>query len=78
MEAIVDGGPGCKVEWLFDGGEVNDREGVSIVDYGDGRHSVVINDCEEEDAGEYICLIVNENGKARSRGFLIVEGKFDQ
>jgi len=66
----------CEVEWFFDGGEVNDGEGISITDHGDGRHSIVITDCEEDDSGEYVCFAVNDHGKARSRGFLIVEGRF--
>jgi hypothetical protein len=74
MEIIINGDPGCEVDWFYEGGEVNEREGVTIVNHGDGTHAVIIDECEEEDTGEYCCVFENDAGKATTRGYLTVEG----
>lgn len=74
MEVTINGDVRSEVEWYFDGGEVNEREGVTIVNHGDGTHAIIIDECEEEDTGEYCCIFESDVGKAITRGYLTVEG----
>ena len=75
FEVRVDGNPAPSVRWLKNGVELAiDRCKYSVERISeDGRWSLLIADCTEDDMAEYGCTAVSDLGKVTSRSQLLVE-----
>ena len=76
FDVRVIGNPEPVAEWLKDGVQLEDEGRVMIIDDVDDNEpelfSLVIENCQPSDAGEYQCLAMNEAGKADCTAELFV------
>lgn len=76
FDVRITGNPEPVVEWVKDGFQLEDEGRVMIIDDVDENEpelfSLVIENCQHSDAGEYQCLAMNEAGKAECTAQLLV------
>ena len=74
LEVVVTGDIDCELEWFKNAVDVTEGERHSFVDHGEGKHSLLIRDVEDDDTGEYCCVAQNKAGRVTCAGYLTVEG----
>lgn len=76
FDVRVTGNPEPVVEWVKDGFQLEDEGRVMIIDDVDENEpelfSLVIENCQHSDTGQYQCLAMNEAGKAECLAQLLV------
>ena len=73
LEVIVDGDSPYELEWFKNAVEIMENDRISIVKHEDGRFTLNIRECEDDDTGEYCCVAQNEAGRVTCAGWLTVE-----
>ena len=73
FEVRVDGNPVPSLTWYKNGVELAIDSCKYSVDAEEGRWSLVIYSCNEDDKAEYSCTAVSNLGKITSRSYLVVE-----
>ena len=76
LEVAIENSSNCTLQWFKDDVTLTEGGRVSFVNYGDGRYSLKIQDCEDHDSGEYCCVVQNEVGKITCTGKLSIESKY--
>ena len=74
LEVIVSGNSAFELEWFKNAVDVTESERISLVNHENGRCTLNIRDCEDDDTGEYCCVAQNEAGRVTCAGWLTVEG----
>ena len=74
LEVVVSGNSPYELEWFKNAVDVTESERISLVKHDEGRFTLVIRDCEDDDTGEYYCVAQNEAGRVTCAGWLTVEG----
>ena len=74
LEVIVSGNSPYELEWFKNAVDVTESERVSLVKHDNGRFTLNIRNCEDDDTGEYCCVAQNEAGRVTCAGWLTVEG----
>lgn len=74
LEVVVSGNSPYELEWFKNAVEVTESERISLVTHDNGRYTLFIRDCEDDDTGEYCCVAQNEAGRVTCAGWLTVEG----
>jgi len=75
LEVIVKGNSAFELEWFKNAVDVTESDRISLVKHEEGRFTLNIRDCEDDDTGEYCCVAQNEAGRVTCAGWLTVEGK---
>ena len=70
----VSGASPYELEWFKNAVDITENERISLIAHNDGRFSLVIRDCDDDDTGEYCCVAQNEAGRVTCAGWLTVEG----
>ncbi|XP_022778702.1 muscle M-line assembly protein unc-89-like, partial [Stylophora pistillata] len=73
LEVIVDGDSPYELEWFKNAVEIMENDRISVVKHEDGRFTLNIRECEDDDTGEYCCVAQNEAGRVTCAGWLTVE-----
>ena len=73
LDVVIENDTNCKLEWLRNDAAVIESQRLSFVNHGEGRHSLIIRDIEDDDSGEYCCVAENEAGKVMCAGKLFIE-----
>lgn len=71
---IVSGDSLYELEWFKNAVDITENDRVSVVKHEDGRFTLNIRECEDDDTGEYCCVAQNEAGRVTCAGWLTVEG----
>ena len=74
LDVVVRGELDCELEWFKNAVDVLEGERHSFVDHGDGKHSLVIRNVEDDDTGEYCCVAQNKAGRVTCAGYMTVQG----
>lgn len=77
LEVIVSGNSPFELEWFKNAVDITESDRISLVKHEDGRFTLNIRDCEDDDTGEYCCVAQNEAGRVTCAGWLTVEGKIN-
>jgi len=75
LEVVISNNSDCNLEWFKNGSVLTEGGRVSFTNCGDGRYSLIIRDSEEDDSGEYCCVVQNEAGRVTCTGLLSIESK---
>ena len=75
LEVIVSGNSPFELEWFKNAVDITESDRISLVKHEDGRFTLNIRDCEDDDTGEYCCVAQNKAGRVTCAGWLTVEGK---
>ena len=75
MEVNISGSPAPKVEWYFNGEELNDGKKYKT-ESDKNKHTLVISDVEQKDNGEYTVVAHNKIGRDSSKATLLIAGKY--
>ena len=75
FEVGIENDSNCQLEWLKNGVKVTEDERFSLVNHGEGGYSLTIRDTQDEDSGEYHCVVENEAGRVICGGKLSIECK---
>ena len=79
MEFVVEvqGIPPPTIQWFKDSGEIGQNDPrMKVIRDESGTSSLVLNEAQDEDAGEIKCIATNDIGSATTSAFLNVEGFF--
>ncbi|KAJ7383694.1 hypothetical protein OS493_026224 [Desmophyllum pertusum] len=68
LEVGLENDANCQLEWLKNDVPVTEGQRLSLVNHGEGRYSLAIRDTEDDDAGEYRCVVENEAGRVACTG----------
>ena len=71
---IVSGNSAYELEWFKNAVDITESERISLVKHDNGRFTLNIRDCEDDDTGEYCCVAQNEAGRVTCAGWLTVDG----
>lgn len=74
---IVSGNSAFELEWFKNAVDISESERISLVKHEGGRFTLNIQDCEDDDTGEYCCVAQNEAGRVTCAGWLTVEGNIN-
>ena len=74
LEVVVSGNSPFELEWFKNAVDVTESERISLAKHDEGRFTLVIRECEDDDTGEYCCVAQNEAGRVTCAGWLTVEG----
>lgn len=75
FEVDIENDSDCQLEWLKNGVKVTEDERFSLVNHGEGSYSLTIRDTQDDDSGEYLCVVENEAGRVTCGGKLSIECK---
>ena len=53
--------------------DITESERISLTKHEEGRFTLVIRECEDDDTGEYCCVAQNEAGRVTCAGWLTIE-----
>ena len=73
FDVVVSAKPEAKVSWLKDGFEMQQGSKYLMTSDSEGRSTLVIKNCGEDDDAQYECKAVNCHGEMRCRAELYVE-----
>ena len=76
LEVGIENDKDCRLEWLKNDVTVIEGQRLSLINHGEGRYSLTIRDTQENDSGEYRCVVENESGKVTCAGRLSIERKY--
>ena len=74
LEVIVSSNSAFELEWFKNAVDITESDRISLVKHEDGRFTLNIQDCDDDDTGEYCCVAQNEAGRVTCAGWLTVEG----
>lgn len=74
LEVVVSGSSPYELEWFKNAVDVTESERISLTKHEEGRFTLVIRECEDDDTGEYCCVAQNEAGRVTCAGWLTIEG----
>ena len=74
LEVVVSGNSPFELEWFKNAVDVTESERISLAKHDEGRFTLAIRECEDDDTGEYCCVAQNETGRVTCAGWLTVEG----
>lgn len=75
LEVEIENDMSCQMEWLKNGITVTEGQRLALVNHGEGRYSLIIRDTQEDDSGEYCCVVKNEAGRVTCVAKLSIERK---